>query len=532
MQNQNNKSFFDKQTILAVIGVMLVFFGWQSYIAKKYPNYNQSKNTQSVTESNPIKIEEKKENLTVENPSISTSTIPVNLEVKKYSYSSDAISFNVVSLGMGLTELTINKFLDKDKNKIIIGDTNSNPLFAMRLVGSKEPLIFEVVEKSRGHYFGVAKVGETIINRELVFDDVNSSFTNTISIISPSDLFKDGFSLVIPEAIKSSESKSFLFPSYSHQDFLVTHDGKTESLNFSSSKENFEKIFTTSSLISVGSQYFTALVFDKSLITPEARLVTNIGEKSAFAEVIYKPTQLTSEMRFQQIFYAGPKSIDTLKAVDPELTNVIDFGFFGAIGQPLLYIMKAFNRLVNNWGFSIILLTLLVRFCVLPFNLMSAKSMKAMQKVQPQIQSLREKFKDEPVRLNQEMMAVMKANGANPMGGCLPMLVQIPVFFALYRVIGSSVELYNSPFIGWIHDLSAHDPFFVLPILMAAFMFIQQKITPSTMDPAQAKVMLFLPLIFSVFMLQLPAGLTLYMVVSTLFGIVQQYFIMRDSKAA
>ena len=112
------------------------------------------------------------------------------------------------------------------------------------------------------------------------------------------------------------------------------------------------------------------------------------------------------------------------------------------------------------------------------------------------------------------------------------MLIQIPVFFALYRVIGSSVELYNSPFIGWIHDLSAHDPFYVLPVLMAVFMFIQQKITPSTMDPTQAKIMMFLPLVFSVFMLQLPAGLTLYMVVSTLFGIIQQYFIMRDAKPA
>jgi len=122
----------------------------------------------------------------------------------------------------------------------------------------------------------------------------------------------------------------------------------------------------------------------------------------------------------------------------------------------------------------------------------------------------------------------MKESGANPLGGCLPMLLQIPIFFALYQVIGSSVDLYGSPFIGWINDLSAHDPFYVLPILMSVFMFIQQKITPTTMDPTQAKIMLALPLIFSLFMLQLPSGLTLYMVVSTLFGIAQQVLIMNS----
>jgi YidC/Oxa1 family membrane protein insertase len=214
------------------------------------------------------------------------------------------------------------------------------------------------------------------------------------------------------------------------------------------------------------------------------------------------------------------------------MAHILDFGFFGMIARPLLYVMKAFHLWVGNWGFAIIMLTLLVRLCVLPFNIMSAKSMKAMQKVQPIIQGLREKYKDDAMRLNTEMMAVMKQNGANPMGGCLPMLIQIPVFFALYRVIGSSIELYNSPFIFWINDLSAHDKFYVLPVLMAVFMFIQQKITPSTMDPTQAKIMAFLPLVFSVFMLQLPSGLTLYMVVSTLFGIIQQYLIMRDTKAA
>jgi YidC/Oxa1 family membrane protein insertase len=194
--------------------------------------------------------------------------------------------------------------------------------------------------------------------------------------------------------------------------------------------------------------------------------------------------------------------------------------------------MKAFYTVVGNWGLAIICLTLLVRLCVLPFAMMSAKSMKAMQKIQPLLQTLREKYKDDPMALNRETMALMKEHKANPIGGCLPMLLQIPVFFALYRVIGSSIELYHSPFYGWIHDLSSADKFYVLPILMGGTMFLQQKMTPTTMDPAQAKIMAFLPLIFILFMLQLPSGLTLYMTVSAIFGIVQQFFFLRDSKKA
>ncbi|WP_374031626.1 membrane protein insertase YidC [Bdellovibrio bacteriovorus] len=149
---------------------------------------------------------------------------------------------------------------------------------------------------------------------------------------------------------------------------------------------------------------------------PEVKLNAQINAKTAMAELVYKPASVKSEMTFSEVFYAGPKSIDALKAVDPEMASLIDFGFFGFIARPLLYVMKAAHSVVGNWGFAIIILTLLVRLCVLPFNIMSFKSMKAMQKVQPIIQGLREKYKEDPMRLNQEMMAVMKQNGANPPG--------------------------------------------------------------------------------------------------------------------
>jgi YidC/Oxa1 family membrane protein insertase len=531
---KDGPSFFDPKTIIAVAAVALIYYGWQTYLGKKYPGYNKPKTEQSQTvaaDGSPA-------------PTSSTPTTPgtasaaerkseivagAPVEEKTFNFSNDKVSFALTSHGMGLRNFTVNNYEDKEHNKIKLGVSDQAALFEMRWAGDSKPVDFNVVEEAPGHYVGTAQAGDTTIKRELKYNPENSSFSSTVTFTGGNEEVKKGFSFVLPETVHVKGSTSFLFPSYEHQDFFVGHGaGKHETVNFSNAKENTSHEFAQTSLVSVSSQYFAAAVLDKSDVIPDVKLTSDFNNKSALAVLTYKPVQVKPEMTFSSLFYAGPKSIDILKAVDPELASLIDLGFFGFIAKPLLYVMKAFHSWVGNWGLAIILLTLLVRLCVLPFNIMSFKSMKAMQRVQPLIQSLREKHKDDPMRLNTEMMAVMKQNGANPIGGCLPMVLQIPVFFALYRVIGSSIELYSSPFILWITDLSAHDRFYVLPVSMAVLMFIQQKITPSTMDPTQAKIMAFLPLVFSLFMLQLPSGLCLYMVVSTLFGITQQYLIMRD----
>ncbi len=530
MQPKNDSpSFFDPKTLIAVASVALIYFGWQTYLGKKYPGYGAARQAQKTTVS--------EQATTTPTPTSSSSVVDAKSEIlaapaaveQSFKFSNDKVAFTLTNHGMGLKDVTINNYKDKKQENIKVGVSKDISLFEMRWAGDEKPLDFNVVEVEPGHFVGSAQVGETIIKRELKYVAESSHFSNKITVVNPTEEFKKGFSLFIPESIHTPESSSFLFPSYEMQDFFVVHNGgKAESINFSGAKDNLSQELSASSLLSVGSQYFAAVILDKSEVLPNAKISANIAGKSALGELVYKPIQLKQEMTFESIFYAGPKSIEALKVVDASLPAIVDFGFFGFIARPLLFIMQTSYSVVGNWGFAIILLTLIVRLCVLPFNIMSFRSMKAMQKVQPAIQALREKYKEDPMRLNQEMMAVMKENGANPVGGCLPMLLQIPIFFALYRVIGSSVDLYGSPFIGWIHDLSAYDPYYVLPVLMSVFMFIQQKITPSTMDPMQAKIMLFLPVVFSLFMLQLPSGLTLYMVVSTLFGIVQQYLIMRE----
>lgn len=535
-QRKDNPSFFDPKTLIAVAAVAIVYFGWQSYLQKKYPGYGQvqSEQNKQTAPQGVDSADSDSAKIAKTGAVDSKSEIMAPKEEKTFTFSDDKVSFVLSSQGMGLKDFTITGYQDKkDKANIKIGNSELGGLFEMRWPGSPRGLNFQLQEQGPGHFIGTAQVGETTIKRELKYNKEKSSFSNTIWITNPGDDVKSGFSLVIPDTIHVPESSSFLFPSYEHQDFFVSHNGgKQETVNFSNAKDNVSEVFPTTSLISVSSQYFAAAILDKSEVIPEVRVTSEYQARNALAELIYKPVQLKQEMVFTGVFYAGPKAIDLLKAVDPELADIIDFGFFGFIARPLLYVMKAFHSLVGNWGFAIILLTLLVRLCVLPFNIMSMRSMKAMQKVQPLIQSIREKYKDDPMRLNQEMMAVMKENGANPMGGCLPMLLQIPIFFALYRVIGSSIELYNSPFVFWINDLSSHDKFYVLPVVSAIVMYLQQKMTPSTMDPTQAKIMAFMPVVFSLFMLQLPSGLTLYMAVSTLFGVIQQYFIMRDTKKA
>jgi len=538
MQKNNSPSLFDSKTLMAMATVGLVYFGWQSYLSKKYPGYGSSKPiavpTQTATPAPgnaPGSVQTNAPGTpgTVAAGTAANSATPEVL----FPFKNEKIAFSLTNHGMGLKNTTVNNYTDKDLNNIHLGVSDTFSLFEMRWLGAETPIDFTVKEEGPGHYSGVAQVGTMTVHRDLLYNPDNSSFVNTITFSNPTDLVSKGFSLLIAEKIMTAKSGNFLFRSYEHQDFMVTHEnGKRDVVNFSSAKEDLNKQFPLTQMMSAGSQYFASVILDRSDVIPEAHLTSSVNNKTALGELIYKPLQLKADMTFTQTLYAGPKSIDILTSVDPEMSQIIDLGFFGVISKPLLYVMKAIHSVVGNWGVAIILLTLLVRLCVLPFNLISMRSMKAMQKVQPKMTELRAKLKDDPVRLNQEMMALMKQHGANPMSGCLPMLVQIPVFFALYRVIGSSIELYNSPFIFWIHDLSSHDPFYVLPVLMAIFMFLQQKITPSTMDPTQAKIMAFMPLVFSLFMLQLPSGLTLYMVVSTLFGITQQYLIMRDRKTS
>ncbi|KAA0913395.1 membrane protein insertase YidC [Psychrobacter sp. ANT_WB68] len=225
--------------------------------------------------------------------------------------------------------------------------------------------------------------------------------------------------------------------------------------------------------------------------------------------------------------YAGPKVQAELKEVAAGLNQTVDYGLLWPISKILFAVLDGIHKVIGNWGWSIILLTLLVKIALMWVSNKSYYSMAKMRAIAPRLAILKEEHGDDRMKMSQEMMAIYKEEKVNPMAGCLPILMQMPIFLALYWVLVESVELRHAPWILWIRDLSAMDPWFILPLLMGASMFIQQQLNPQPADPMQAKVMKFLPIIFTAFMLFFPAGLVLYWTVNNLFSMTQQYLINR-----
>ncbi len=295
-------------------------------------------------------------------------------------------------------------------------------------------------------------------------------------------------------------------------------------------KEPIES-FTGVRWMGVDTKYFVlALVPDEELRKNSGIQVFNstIDGKPVVKGSLVVPTDGKRDLTVNTKVYFGPKHLDDLEAADPMLRDAIDFGWTSFLAIPLLKALRHLYAWIGNYGLAIILLTLGIKAILYPLTYKSMKNMAKMSKLQPQLNALREKYKDNKEKLNQEMMSFMKVNGYNPMGGCFPIALQMPIFFALYRVLFNSIELYQAPFGFWIRDLSSPDPFYVTPIILAGLMYFQQKLSPSTAtDPTQQKVMQMMPVLFAVFMLMLPAGLNIYMVVNSITSIGQQWFLNR-----
>jgi YidC/Oxa1 family membrane protein insertase len=228
-------------------------------------------------------------------------------------------------------------------------------------------------------------------------------------------------------------------------------------------------------------------------------------------------------------YYMGPKDLDALRAVDPELTGAIDFGMFRFLVVPLLQALKWINRYLGNYGWSIVALTVFINLIIFPLRHRSMVSMRKMQALQPEVKAIQDRYAKykitdpERQKMNQEMMALYKQRGVNPASGCVPMVLTMPVLFAFYAMLNGSIELRGAPFMGWLHDLSLKDPYYITPVLMGGTMFWQQRMMPSTADPVQQKMFLLMPIIFTTMFLAAPSGLVVYWLVSNLLAIGQQY---------
>jgi YidC/Oxa1 family membrane protein insertase len=337
------------------------------------------------------------------------------------------------------------------------------------------------------------------------------------------------------EEIAKAKPASFLSPNYSTPAQGITHkDGKVVRLAVASASAE-DGLFRYAG---IDDHYFAALVLNQPgpvgtpeplhfehtpVVEPPGENAPNGGRYVSFSVRFAQPG-------LPRKFYVGPKAFDDLRGIDTELVRVINFGMFSWLAVPLLGALKWVHGYIGNWGWAIVVLTMLINLAMFPLRHKSVVSMRRMQEIQPQMKAIQDRYAKYKVtdperqKMNEEVMALYKSKGVNPASGCLPMLLTLPFLFALYGMLSQAIEIRGAGFFGWIIDLSRPDPLFITPLIMGGTMFWQQRLTPSSVDPVQQRVMMIMPLMFTFMFLSYPSGLVIYWTISNVWGIGQQYF--------
>ncbi len=454
--------------------------------------------------------------------------------VAKSIIRTDVVEAEISSRGGDLVRLTINKYRagsDSDARFVLFDDGKDHIYLGQSgLVGEGLPnhkTEWRLLPGERE-----LKDGQDSLQVRLEASTAAGTVVKTYTFHRGSYLVDVGFQL--PESVAGSAY------------FQTLRDGKTESSNLGAStftgpavyteaekyqKVNFEDITkekakfshkADNGWVAMVQHYFVSAWLPKSGVEREFYM-RPLGDNLFAAGVIVPVT----DGKVSVPLYAGPQEQDKLKQLAPGLELVVDYGWLTVIAAPIFWGLEVLHKFIGNWGWSIIALTVLIKLAFFPLSAASYKSMAKMKLVAPKLQKLKEMYGDDRAKLNQEMMEMYKKEKINPLGGCLPIVVQIPVFIALYWVLLGAVEMRDAPWIFWITDLSTKDPYYVLPLVMGATMLIQTKLNPAPPDPMQAKVMMLMPVIFTGMFLFFPAGLVLYWVVNNTLSIAQQWQITR-----
>lgn len=286
----------------------------------------------------------------------------------------------------------------------------------------------------------------------------------------------------------------------------------------------------------MSSQYFlTAIVPDTAMETTRQFRYRQVAGQNYYTASVQSPVLVVpvgGSKSYHSTLYAGPQLVGDLAAVAPTLTEAVDYGFFALLAKPIAVAMRWFHQYLGNWGLAIIAVTILLKIITFPLAHKSYKAMAKLKKLQPEMMALKEKYgEDERDKMAMAMIGLYKTHKVNPMSGCWPILIQMPFFLAMYKVILVSFEFRHAPLFGWIQDLSAQDPLYILPVLMGASMWFQMRLNPQSPDPMQAKIMQWMPVVFTVFFLWFPSGLVLYWLTNNLFSIAQQWLMLKKEKA-
>lgn len=529
----------DNRTIIAIVLIILLWSGYSIFFSP-VPQTQETENNLTVD-----KKPSEEKSFEVATESITTESIPIvdnNLSNEKsYTVTSDLYDIVLSSKGATIKSVSFYKYRDtirKDSDKLYLFNNSDFDLFTVKTSGTDglnlpsnlvytlsnfDTNEFSVASHSLKLSFQAIYNGLTII-KEYTFYPDSYHVDIALSLLNTSDLHTSG-KLNISLITLWSEDEKGDFYSFTGP---LTYDG-------SKLQEDKPKNIVKSPVIYRDFVWsgFTDKYFLQAFNPNNSVEQVFISSNNGFIENRFTTPSFvllpTENKTFNFTTYFGPKNLEYLSVSDTAFEEALHFGFFHFLAKPLFDVLRFFNSYINNYGFSIILLTLCIKMIFWPLTQKSYKSMQGMQKLQPEMKRLKEKYSDDKQRLNQEMMSFYKDNKVNPLGGCLPILIQIPVFFSLYRVLLASIELRHSPFIFWITDLSAKDPLYITPLIMGVTMFLQQKLTPTNMDPTQEKIMLMMPVVFTFMFLNFPAGLVLYWLVNNLLTILQQLLIRRQA---
>ncbi len=526
----------NQRMVIAGVLSVLFFLGYQQYMLKKYPPKKPDKNiTKQTTQVATGSVANTSQ---ASNAPISyTNNSPKQNQKSTYIATVKGKRFELKIDNLGRIDkyyLSNKKYNEKKQASGIYGmfsgDKNQNPEgIRAQLIDSKfttKPLEIRFSDTNiNNEAFNtnyVANNANIDLNGEkksIVLTQKLSSLTITKTItFYPKGNYDVNVELSKPNDyfITPGARPNLLADGYTFHGIIVQKmDGKLEVLadgDIDASQE-----FKHSPMVSASDRYYTTLFYDydnglNAFATKGDKDVDDIFVKA------------TSNLKIGG--YIGPKDHKILSSINPKLTDVIEYGWFTFIAKPVFALLNFLHGLIGNWGWTIVAMTFLIRLVLFPLTYKGMVSMNKLKELSPKIKELQAKYKGEPQKLNAHMMELYKKHGANPMGGCLPILLQIPVFFAIYRVLQNAVELKDAPWILWVNDLSILDPWFILPVAMGITMYIHQRLTPTNFtDPMQEKIMKYLPLIFTFFFVTFPAGLTLYWFTNNLFSIAQQMYV-------
>ena len=531
----------DKRVLLAVVLSLLVLYLFEAYFAppkKQNPPIREEGTVETpIPEKKVGEVLEAKK-LSPTYPALSAFSFPE----KEIKVETPLYSAVFSSRGATLKRWSLKKYFDQlgakgNPIEMVTGKKSGEYPFGLSLIWKKGTETLDIpfepdretlnltVGQNKGSILFLGKTSEgVLVKKTFTFSSKNYLIEITAEVTPPP-------SLPLPQETVMTWVRK-LDPKRDYNSNLgfigpaAYVDGKVNEIKLKSLNEGDKSFPQGIRWVGYEDKYFlaaflpdrNALISAKVVKTDKELVLINCFQKST-------PPPQKGIGIFSYGFYCGPKDIDMLSSLGGELEKVINFGMFDVIAKPLLYILKYLNKFTHNYGWAIILLTIILKIIFFPLTHKSFKSMKALKDLQPQMTALKKKYGNDKEQLNRELLNLYRTYKVNPLGGCLPLLVQFPIFIAFYWVLLGSIELRHAPFALWINDLSSYDPYYVTPILMGLSMFIQQKMTPTVGDPTQAKMMLAMPIVFTFLFLKFPSGLVIYWLVNNVLQIFQQLYI-------